>query len=239
MGLKGIISNTTSTLLTTQFDIRIGTVVPTTDTVKLVDGAVQVKAVFLYADLADSTGLAENHPRETTAKVIRSYLNAATRVIRNRSGEIRSFDGDRVMGIFIGDDAPNRAARAALELKWVVDNIVQRKIASQFKSIQNSGWVMKSGSGLDIGESMLVRGGVRNNNDLISIGDAPNIAAKLSELRKYRTYITDQLWDAMSYSTCYSEKDGNAQSMWSEPRDVKLGDRVVSIRSSSWGWVVN
>jgi adenylate cyclase len=235
MGLKDTISSTTNILLTTPFDIRNGTTVPTTDTVKLSDGAVKIKAVFLYSDLADSTGLAKNHPRETTAKVIRAYLNAVTRVIRNRSGEIRSFDGDRVMGIFIGNDAPDRAARVALEIKWVVDNVVQPKVVSQFQSIQNSGWIMKNGTGVDISEAMMVRGGVRNNSDLVSVGDAPNIAAKLSEYRAYRTYITGRLWDEMSYSTCFSSEK---KPMWSAPRDLKLGDRTVSIRSSDWGWVV-
>lgn len=234
MALKATISETTDTLLTTQFDTRDGYVVPTTKTVKLVDGAVKISAVFLYADMADSTGLAKNHPRDTTAKVVRAYLNAATRVIRNQSGEIRSFDGDRVMGIFMGDDAPDGAARAALQIKWIIDNIVQPKIYSQFKSIKTSGWVMRHGTGLDISEAMIVRGGVRDNSDLVSIGDAPNIAAKLSERRKHRTYITDRLWDAMTVSTCF---DGD-KSMWSEPYDATLADRVVSIRSSNWGWVV-
>jgi adenylate cyclase len=236
MGLKSTISTTTSTLLTTAFDVRTGNVVPTTDTVKLSDGAVRITAVFLYADLADSTGLAKNHPRETTAKVIRAYLNAVTRVIRNRSGEIRSFDGDRVMGIFIGDDAASRAARVALEIKWVIDNVVQPKVVSQFQSIKSSGWVMRNGTGVDISEALMVRGGVRNNSDLVSVGDAPNIAAKLSEYRSYRTYITDRLWDKMSYSTCYSSEK---KSMWSAPRDLKMGDRTVAIRSSDWGWVVD
>ncbi len=235
MGLKETISTTTNTLLATAFDTRNGSVVPTTDTVKLSDGAVKVTAVFLYSDLADSTGLAKNHPRETTAKVIRTYLNAVTRIIRNRSGEIRSFDGDRVMAIFIGSDAPDRAAKTALEIKWVIDNVVHPKVASQFASIQNSGWIMKNGTGVDISEALMVRGGVRNNSDLVSVGDAPNIAAKLSEYRAYRTYITDRLWDKMSYSTCYSSEK---KAMWSSPRDLTFGDRIVSIRSSDWGWVV-
>jgi class 3 adenylate cyclase len=96
---------------------------------------------------------------------------------------------------------------------------------------------MKHGAGIDIGEAMMVRGGVRNNNDLVSIGDPPNIAAKLSELRNHRTYISSRMWDAMSYGVCYS--GGEHKPMWSEPRDVKLGDRVVSIRSSDWGSVVS
>lgn len=236
MGLKDKVSSSISALLSTPFDTRRGYTVPTTNTVKLSDGAVKLNnVVFMYSDMANSTSLAKNHPRETTAKVVRCYLSAVSRAMLNRGGEIRSFDGDRVMAAFMGTGAVDSAARAALEIKWLIDNVVQPRIYSKFSSIQTSGWEMKHGTGIDVGEALMVRGGVRDNNDLVGIGDPPNIAAKLSELRKYRTYITARMWDAMSFKTCYSE----GKPMWSDERTVKLGERQVVIRSSDWGWVVS
>ena len=46
------------TIFSTKWDTRDGTVVPESDSVTLKDGAVKVKATFLYADLAGSSNLA-------------------------------------------------------------------------------------------------------------------------------------------------------------------------------------
>lgn len=37
--------------------------------------------------------------------------------------------------------------------------------------------------GIDHGQALLINGGVRGNHDMVSIGTAPNVAAKLSALR--------------------------------------------------------
>jgi class 3 adenylate cyclase len=88
------------TILTTKWDVRDGNVIPESEDLKLKDGAVKIEGVFLYADLAGSSTLARLCPWETTAKIIRAYLDCCTRSIRYYNGEVRSFDGDRVMAIF-------------------------------------------------------------------------------------------------------------------------------------------
>jgi uridylate cyclase len=86
-------------VLAPEWSTRDGQVVPETKDIVLKNGAVKLDATYLYADMADSTGLAQGYKDWAVAKVMRCYLNAATRIIRERGGEIRSFDGDRVMGI--------------------------------------------------------------------------------------------------------------------------------------------
>jgi class 3 adenylate cyclase len=124
--------------------------------------------------MADSTGLAQRYKKFAVAKVIRCYLNAATRLIKARGGEIRSFDGDRVMGIFIGDGQPSSAAKAALNLQWKVAEVLRPALKRKWPSFD---WTMRQGVGIDKGEATLVRGGVWGTNDIVSIGSAPNIAA--------------------------------------------------------------
>jgi len=222
-------------ILYESFDARHGSVVPTTDSVALKNGGVYLDAVYLYADMADSTGMARVFTPQAAARIIRGFLTAAARVIRTHSGEIRSYDGDRVMAIFIGTDAATRASRAALEIKWVVDNVVHPALCLWLDDYYESPWVLSHTCGIDTGTAFVVRAGVRNSNDLVSVGDAPNIAAKLSELKGARTFITDRVWDAMSYDACF---DGD-RSMWSLAADTAIGGgRVERVRSSSWGWVV-
>ncbi|WP_278069534.1 hypothetical protein [Brevundimonas sanguinis] len=106
------------------WDTRVGTVVPSTDTVALNGGRVDLCAVMLYADLADSTVIAIAN-REAASRLFRAYLALCARVIVRRGGEIRSFDGDRIMAVFVGADASTAAVCAGLEINWCFQRSIQ------------------------------------------------------------------------------------------------------------------
>ncbi len=116
MALRDDVKTGIDAVLRPEWNTRNGSVVPQTEDISLANGAVKVDATYLYADMADSTGLAQGYHDWAAAKVVRCYLNAAARIIRGRGGEIRGFDGDRVMGIFIGDSKNSDAAKAALNI---------------------------------------------------------------------------------------------------------------------------
>lgn len=44
-----------------------------------------------------------HHKPHFAAEIYKSYLHCASKIIRCENGVITAFDGDRVMGIFIGD----------------------------------------------------------------------------------------------------------------------------------------
>jgi adenylate cyclase len=139
-------------------------------------------------------GLNALAPGETVGKVLRLYLDLSVRIIRSQNGHIRSSDGDRVMGIFVGDRRADRAVKAAMQIRWVCDELIQAKITtSKYRSIREAGWVIKPGCGISTSDALIVRGGVRrSSSDLVSIGVAPNLAAKLSDVRDapYTTRIS-------------------------------------------------
>lgn len=193
------LSDAIDSVFSTSLTERDGTVVPTTDTVTN-SQAVKLDAAFLYADLAGSAMLTRVCPWETTAKIMRAYLDCTTRLIRAWGGEIRSFDGDRVMGVFIGDRKNTHAANCAREIFYTVDRILAPKATSYFKSISNNNITLRNGIGIDSGTSRAVRAGIRNNNDLIWIGRAPSMAAKLSDVRDYprSVYISSTVYKAMA-----------------------------------------
>src|ERR1700674_4405221 len=101
-------------VLTTKWDVRDGEVVPESESVALAGGAVKLSAAMLYSDLADSTALAMYDWR-VAARVFKAFLVCSSRVILARDGRIRSFDGDRVMGVFIGNYKNTSAAKCALQ----------------------------------------------------------------------------------------------------------------------------
>lgn len=192
------IETSVSDIMTAAWEITDGKVVPKTEDVVMKNGGRLVNATYLYADLAGSSKLASTLKKEATAKIIRAYINSASRILRNCGGEIRSFDGDRVMAIFMGDEKETQAARAALAINWAVIKVLRPAIEKNW-SDGSDFCDINHGVGIDTGEALIVRGGVRDNNDLISVGAAPNVAAKLSELRDgYPLTMTEAVYAAMS-----------------------------------------
>jgi class 3 adenylate cyclase len=103
MGIAEDVEKDVDDILDQTWNIRDGEVVPETSDVALAGGGVRLTATMLYSDLADSTELAMNFDKRTAARVFKCFMAATSRIVRDQGGEIRSFDGDRVMAVFIGD----------------------------------------------------------------------------------------------------------------------------------------
>lgn len=219
------------TVIDASWNIREGRVVPETDDVALRNGAVQLEATYLYADLANSSVMAHRLYKPVAAKIIRTFLDAASRIVKHFEGEIRGFDGDRVMGIFIGNSKNMNAVKAALGINWAVQEVLRPKVYAKWNDI--SDLPIGQGVGVATGEALIVRGGVRNDNDLISIGEAPNVAAKLSALRGWQdTYITEDVYDVIHADAKYSDD----VDMWSQYPAQNIGGKVYGVKASGYWW---
>jgi adenylate cyclase len=180
MALLDEVTSETDQIVRAAWKRRDGTVVPEPEAVGLGNEAVDLDATFLYADLADSTELAiQSQP--IAAEVCKAYLMGTTRIIRSLGGEIRSYDGDRVMGIFIEGTKNTAAAEAALKINYFFSNILQPAFTKFYTSRTLA---LKQTVGVDTSKVMVVRSGIRSNNDLVWVGRAPNVAAKLSGIRR-------------------------------------------------------
>lgn len=222
-----------TTLFDTTFDGRDGRVVPESSDVALRDGAVKIEAAFLYADLAGSAKLSKVCPWSTTAKIIRAFLDCATRLIIKHGGVVRSFDGDRVMGIFIGDGKNSAASNCGREIHWAVRNIIQSQAEKKFQSIRNNGIQIRHGVGIDVGEVHAVRSGIRDNNDLIWIGKAASFSAKLSDVRDspYHTYISSRCFKMLNKA---AEFDDEGKNMWTKATFSFAGEAETVYKTNHW-----
>lgn len=175
------------------WSIRDGLVVPTASDLKLTNDAVRFEtATILYADLDSSTDLVETKKWEFAGEVYKTFLYAASRLIRNRGGTIVSYDGDRVMGIFISKRQRNDAVSCALEINFAVKNLVQAELNNHWKS----DFTIRHVIGIDTSTIRAARTGVRGDNDLVWIGNAANLAAKLTALSADNpTWITKRVYD--------------------------------------------
>lgn len=234
MALSDDLSGDVQTFITTPWTKRDGRTIPETEEVPLAGGAVEIDATFLYADLADSSKMAKELDRRIAAKIIKSFLHCTSKLIRARGGKIVSFDGDRVMGVFYGDAKNSSASKCALQIKWAV-NLIREKFETAYESVRNASFSIRHGVGIDTGTVLAVRGGVRGANDLIWIGRAPNLAAKLSDLRDhpYSSFVTASVFNMLNEESKYGGADKKL--MWEKRIWTFLGDKVDVYRSS-WHW---
>lgn len=225
-------------VLNTQWNIRDGRVVPATTDVALSGGAVRLDATYLYADLANSSLMAKTFDPRVTAKILKSFLSTATRLIRFHGGSVVSFDGDRILGIFIGGSKNTNAAKCGLQINWVVEKVIKPQFTEKYPStVGIAPFSIAHGVGIDSGEVLIVRAGARDANDLISIGRSPNLAAKLSDIRdgNFRTFMTRHVYDHMAEEAKISVGINAGRNMWTVGNYDYKGE-TVSIFKSHWTW---
>lgn len=201
------------------WNTRDGTVVPETEDVALAGGGVKFGAVMLYVDLVDSTDIAI-YDRRVAAKLFRAFLSTSSRLIRYRNGYVRSFDGDRVMGVFLGNDKNSDAATCAVNIAWAVTQVIRPRFGEAYEVFRNRTYKINHCTGIDRSDVLVVRAGIRNNNDLVWVGRAPNVAAKLSSMRVnpyFTTYITYDVYSQLNDVAKFTVKPENLHSnMWEQ-----------------------
>ncbi len=208
---------------------RKGQKVPEYSDLKFANDAVELQATVLYADLSESTKLVNLFPAEFSAEVYKSYLHCAAQIIRAEGGAITSYDGDRIMAVFIGKTKNTTAVRAGLKINYACKKIVNPAIKSQY----NIDFQAKQTVGIDTSKLFVARTGIRGSNDLVWVGRAANYAAKLTELDpSHPTWITKSVYDRMLEGSKLSQ----GRNMW-ESRVWKTMNNF-SIYRSSWIWKV-
>lgn len=209
MALKSDLESEVSKIYSEKWDRRSGRKVPEDSDLRSGNDAVDLEATILYTDLDESTKLVDNYSDWFAAKNYKTFLQCATKIIRSENGEIRSFDGDRVMGVFIGDTKNTSAVRCALKIHWAVQFIIKPKLKTQYPKTT---YEMRHVTGIDTSKIMVAKAGIRNSNDIVWIGQAANHAAKLSSMNAdYATWITDKVYNKMKNEVKYSDDNTN---MW-------------------------
>lgn len=215
----------------TQWVRRDGQKVPSTEDITLGNSAVNLDAVVLYADLKDSTGLVKGHFDWFASEVYKNYLYTVSRIIRAHDGTITAFDGDRVMGVFIGGSKNSNAAKVALKINWAVKNILQPAIQEQYAK---NAYELRQKVGIASSKTMVSRTGIRGSNDLVWVGNAANIAAKLAALHgDYSSYITAEVYGMLSKETKYGGTP--SRDMWTDLGDVAGHGKIYG---STFWWSV-
>ncbi len=207
------------------WDVTESNSVPDEDTaIGLGNKGVKIDAVVLYADLKDSTGLVAGHTPTFAAEVYKSYVYAAAKAIRYHSGEVTAYDGDRVMGVFVGDRKRNNAVDAALHIDALLEDVLRPALKAVYST---SSYVIEHKVGIDASELLVANTGIRGNNSYTWVGKAANNAAKMAALKRsvnYSTYITSDIFNWLKDYNEFAAKDG--AKLWTDLGTADLGYRI-------------
>lgn len=209
---------------------RDGNKVPEPEDVKLGNDAVRLDATVLYTDLSESTNLVDRYKPWFAAEIYKTFLHCAAKIIRSHGGVLTSYDGDRVMAVYIGDSKNSSAGRAALGINYAVREVINAEIE---KAYPKESYRVQHTTGIDSSRLFVARTGIRGSNDLVWVGRAANHAAKLSASDfGVPTVVTEDVYKRLNESVKYSS-DG--KSMW-----VKgyWEDEGRAVYSSTWQWAV-
>lgn len=154
-----------------------GRVVPDLEGLPLGNSGKTLSACMLYADLSDSTGLVKRVAPALAAEYYKAFLHCASRLITDEGGVIEAYDGDRVLGVYLGDNKENKAVQTAFRLVRAMATIVNPTFSRVYASAHQP---LQFTVGIDTGDVMVCKAGVRGDSDLIWIGKAANYAAKLN-----------------------------------------------------------
>lgn len=232
MSLKDTLETEVRRIFRESWSTRDGQKVPSTKDIALEkNDAVEFDRVtVLYADLASSTALADGYKWWFAAEIYRAYLRCAADVIRSEGGTITAYDGDRVMGVFIGDSQTTSAARCGLKINYAVEKIVNPALKEQYPDEK---YIVKQVVGIDTTEARVTRTGVRGDSDLVWVGKSANYAAKLTELNlPEKTFVTDRAYAKMHDDIKHG---GNPRRwMWKGYKWTQKDD--MQIYGSTWWW---
>jgi adenylate cyclase len=145
--------------------------------------AAKLDATALFIDLRQSSDITNSFRRQTAAKMLKAYFDGAVRVINRNDGRVRSFNGDGMLALFVGDNRSNNATMAAFQIKWFVSDVLRPKFNRLFdgnEGARGQRLGFDIGCGLDDGDIYAVRVGIRGTNDVAWVGRCTNTAAKLS-----------------------------------------------------------
>lgn len=242
MASKDDIINGVDSFFEGEYTITEGRVIPDVANIAFAKEGTEIELAMLFIDIRESTKIVDSLRRTTAARMYKSFLWGVAKIARMNSGELRSFNGDGVLMAFIGDDKRANAVKAALQMSWFAQKILKPKLDTVFQNnqkLKGQGIEFDFGIGVDVGKVLIVRGGIRgeNNNDLVWVGNATNYAVKLSHLSTgdYHVYISEDVYENMVDSSKFGGKEN--KNMWEARIWTAMNNKTIY--RSSWTWAVS
>jgi adenylate cyclase len=228
MGLLEDLTNKIAAYFTEKFEVTETTIVPSTDYSKLTFGnnGLTADLTFLFIDIRKSSQLHDTYGYINAAKIYQSFHDINVRIINSRDGQVRAFDGDRIMGVFSGAYKNNNAVEAALNIRWAVSNILNKQFKPEY--------AINIGIGIDTGKTLITKVGKGrdiSNNDLVWVGKACNYASHMCNESENMIYISPTVYNTL----IGTNKTSEGKDIWTSINmTLKNGKTVPCYRTGYW-----
>jgi adenylate cyclase len=227
MPLKEELTNKIESFFNDPYVVKETSIVPDTDYSKLTFGNTGLTSefAFLFVDIRKSSKLHETFGYEKAARVYQSFHEINVRIILANAGNIRSFDGDRTMGVFAGDYKNSNAVKAGMSIMWAIRNILNPKLSSN----------VLCGIGIDYGKILITKvgkGSNPNNYDLVWVGPAANYASHLSTEANDTIIISDRSYKKLNDT----RKISNGNNMWRQIQLTLKNKQQIICYESGYSW---
>jgi adenylate cyclase len=175
-------------------------------------GGAEIELTMLFADVRGSTTLAESMSPIDYGQLINRFFSTSTEVLVATNALINRLVGDQVIALFIPAFAGQAHGRTALEAAHAL-------LKATGHTVSGEPWI-PVGVGIHTGVAFVGKVGQEGVHDITVLGDAPNVAARLSSLASAGEIL---LSDA-AHSAAAIDLEGIA------PREMQLKGRVEPMR---------
>lgn len=239
MNLLSEIEKKTQDYLVGDYETYVPRGVPNPEDIPLGNRAAQLETTALFVDVRQSSDITNVFRRQTAAKMMKAYFDGAVRVINANEGAVRSFNGDGMLALFVGNSRSNNAVKAAMQLKWFVRDVLSPRFEKFFlrkKDALGNALDFNVGCGLDEGTVFAVRVGIKGTNDVSWVGRCTNTSSKLSNIAQppKNVLITRAVYKRLNDDRKYSE----GTLMWSNESFYEMGGVSRALRSTTYHWTI-
>lgn len=231
MALLDDLKNKIGTYFREKYEIQETTIVPSTDYSKLTFGntALTAELTFIFIDIRKSSELHDTYGYEYAARIYQSFHDICLRIINSRDGNVRAFDGDRIMGVFSGDQKNNNAVEAAMNIRWAISNILNPQFKPEY--------AINIGIGIDTGQTLITKVGKGrdiSNNDLVWVGKACNYASHMSSYATNCIHVSPAVYNKLFDSN----KISDGKNMWSSINLTLKNGKTITCYKTTYNWSV-
>ena len=198
MGIRTNIQNKIKSYFETPFKVNDLRNVPNLDTspqLTFANTGGKGDFCFLFVDMRASSQLVNKYGMEKAAIIYESFHEIGVRIIQAKGGNIRSFDGDRVMGVFAGTNKENDAVEAAFHIAHTIKYDLNPKLGNLPP--------VRYGIGIETGETLVVKVGKgrdSNTQDLVWLGEPCNFASHYSDVADNSIIISINVYNKLNRS---------------------------------------
>ncbi|HEX9058378.1 MAG TPA: adenylate/guanylate cyclase domain-containing protein [Ktedonobacterales bacterium] len=143
----------------------------------------------LFADLTNSTQMAEAMDPEELRELLGAYFAAMARELHRHGGTVEKYIGDAIMAVFglpiAHEDDPVRAVRAALDMRVALERFNDERRSADPRAVE-----LHMRIGINTGEVMAASGSDGSEgHDFLITGDVVNVAARLQQMASPDTVL--------------------------------------------------